>query len=49
MCRNLRDSGAAKQLSRLRVFLWDGFLEDAPEVETLLRECGGALETFELC
>jgi len=48
MCRNLRNSGTAKQLLRLRVFLWNGFREDAPELEALLHECI-ALEKFELC
>jgi hypothetical protein len=48
MCRNMRNSGVAKVLLRLRVFLWDGLRKDAPELEALLRECG-ALETFELC
>lgn len=47
-CRALRKGGAAKQLRRLRVFLFDNFCTEAPEVEALIRECG-ALETLELC
>jgi len=47
MCRNLRESGAARQLRELRVFLWEDFRVEAPEVKALLRECG-ALQRFEL-
>lgn len=46
-CRALRNGGAAKHLRRLRVFLWENFSTEAPEVEALIRECA-ALETFEL-
>ena len=48
MCRNLRHSGASRQLKTLRIFLLEDFCYDAPEVVALILECA-AVARSELC